>query len=160
MCRNRKEIIEQEVDVQKLISLKRKLEAGEINGFNPERLYFEVEKLESELETKITNHKMMDKLDENKTGIDENKEAIDEHSETHKKNPSLIELFKKSPTGVLSFLGAFIVGSSLFYIKESRDLIVSLIGMSPLTGESISAIGFPLFIILITMGLVSIVNDS
>lgn len=159
MCRNRFEIIQEEVDVQKLIALKEQLQTGKINNFSAERKYFELEKLESDIESKINYHKMLDKLDENKKGIDKNSEAIENHiEEDHKKNPSLIKLFKESPTGVISFIGSFVVGSSLFYIKETRDLILNMLGFDVLTGETLALIGFPLFLFLVTMGIIAFVN--
>lgn len=163
MCRTRQEIIENEPEVQRLISLKKKIEHGDINGFNASRQYFELQKLESQIESTIREFMISDKLDDVEEKVDKletsQEKHFGDHAEFHKKYPSIIELFRRSPMGMLSLFFSFFVGSSLFYIKETRDVLLSFVGMSFLTGEGLLIIVFPLFLFLFITGIVSIINS-
>ena len=162
MCRTRQEIIDDEPDVQKLISLKEKLESGDINGFSAERLLFEVPKLEAQIESTIREFKLIDTQQDCEKNItklsEEAKVGWEKHYEFHKKSPSLIALFRKSPIGTLSLGGAGLTATSLLYIQESRDALLSLVGLESIVGQEILNYGFPLFIVLLIAGLVAFTN--
>lgn len=164
MCRTRQQVIQDEPDVQKLISLKGKLEDGEVNGFETGRLIFELTKLEVQIESTIREFLLMDKQtdfeDEMKILNVESRKGFENHYEFHSKNPSLIALFKKSPFGVLCLTGAFFTASSLFYVKESRDVMFSLVNLDALTGQSMLSIGFPLFLVLLITGVIAIIDSG
>jgi len=161
MCRTRKEIISDEPDVQKLIDLKEKLVEGKVNGFSPDRLYFELTKLEGQIDSTIREFMLMDKqndVESKVTMLSGNiKSGFENHYEFHRKNPSLVALFKRSPIAMLSFFGAFISASSLFYVKESRDIIFELANLSPIEGQSVVVIGFPLFLFFLVSGIVAFI---
>lgn len=162
MCRTRQQIIDDEREVQKLIELKEKLENGQTNGFAPDRLAFEITKLESQIESTIREFRIADTLDDQQTCLDNfetaMKEGFSEHYTFHKKNPSLIALFKKSPTGVLSLGGAGLTATSLIYIKETRDVLFNLVGLKGVAGQELLVIGFPLFLFLLVTGIVAFVQ--
>ena len=162
MCRTRQEIIDDEPDVQKLISLKKKLEDGGINGFNADRLLFEIPKLEVQIESTIREFKLIDTQEDCDASIiklaGEAKEGWSKHYEFHKKNPSLVALFRKSPTGMISLGGAGLVASSLFYIKETRDVLFSLANLDALAGQEILNYGFPLFLFFLITALIAFTN--
>jgi hypothetical protein len=162
MCRTRQEVIEEEPEVQKLISLKEKLEAGEVNGFEPNRLYFEVTKLENQIESTIREFIQCDRQKEQAEELskirDDTREGFEKHYEFHRKNPSLIALFRKSPTGFLSLGGAGLTATSLLYIKETRDAIFNMVGLESVVGQDILVIGFPLFLFLLAGGIIAFTN--
>ena len=162
MCRTRQEIINDEPDVQKLISLKKRLEDGDINGFSVDRLLFEIPKLEVQIESTIREFKLIDTQEDCDASIiklaEEAKEGWSKHYEFHKKNPSLVALFKKSPTGMVSFGGAGLIASSLFYVKETRDVIFSLAGLKDIAGQDILNYGFPLFLFFLITGIITFAN--
>jgi len=164
MCRTRQEIISDEPDVQRLVNLKDKLESGKINGFTPDRLYFEVTKLEGQIESTIREFTLLDKQTDCEDGISNlSKEARDgweKHYDFHKKSPSVTALFRKSPIGMVSFSGAGLVASSLFYVKETRDIVFSLAGLDVVAGQDILNYGFPLFLFLLVAGLVAFVSSK
>lgn len=162
MCRTRQEIIDDEPDVQKLIALKEKLESGDINGFSAERLLFEVPKLEVQIESTIREFKLMDTQADCELGIskisDEAKEGWEKHYDFHKKSPSLIALFRKSPTGLVCLGGAGLTASSLLYIQETRDVLLSLVGLDAIAGQELLNYGFPLFLVLLVTGMIAFTN--
>lgn len=159
MCRSRQQIIQDEVEVQKLINIKEKLENGEINGFNDGRLLMELTKIESQIESIIREFMQSDRQQEQQEAISELRgdmqTGFEKHYQFHKKNPSLVALFKRSPTGFLSVGGAGLVASSLFYVKETRDVIFSLVGLEAVAGQELLNYGFPLFIVLLLGGIVA-----
>ena len=162
MCRTRQEIIDDEVEVQKLISIKERLEDGERNGFENGRMIFELTKLESQIESTIREFmqgdRQIEQADELKELRISSKKGWEMHYEFHRKNPSLVALFKKSPIGTLSLGGAGLTATSLFYVQESRDALFSLLNLKAATGQSLLNIGFPLFVFLLITGVVAFTN--
>lgn len=164
MCRNRAEIIEEEPLVQKLIALKKDLETGEINDFSVSRKYYEISKLETQIESTINEFMISDKIDDVEEKVDNLEKSQEKHfgkhERFHKRNPSIIELFRRSPLGMTSFLGAFLTATSLFYVKQTRDYIFSFFGLGTLSGESFVIIGFPLFLVFFVTGIVSLIESG
>lgn len=164
MCRTRQEIIDDEPDVQKLISLKEKLEGGDINSFSLERLSFEIPKLEVQIESTIREFKLMDTQKDCDDSIiklaEEAKEGWEKHYKFHKKSPSLFALFRRSPIGFLSLFSAGLTSTSLLYVKETRDIIFSMVGMNPLVGQDLIIVMFPLFLVLLISGVIAFVNSA
>ncbi len=164
MCRTRQEIIQEEVEVQDLIDLKEKIERGEINGFDDTRKFYELVKVKSQIESTIREFQAMDDRTEIRTEVGSLKkstaEAFADHYTFHKRSPSLTALFRKSPTGTVSIGGAFLVASSLFYVKETRDVIFSLVGLDSVAGQDLLNYGFPLFLFLLVTGVIAFVNSK
>ena len=164
MCRTRQEIIDQEAEVQELINLKNKIERGEINGFDNGRKYYEIVKIKSQVESTIREFQTIDDIVAVRSKVNmleqSTRDGFEKHYSFHRKNPSLIALFRKSPIGMLSFGGAVLVASSLFYVKETRDIMFSLVNLSSLESQQLLNYGFPLFLFLLITGIISVMNTK
>jgi len=60
MCRTRQEIISDEPEIQKLIELKNDISDGRINGFDDGRKYYEITKLEAQINSTIREFMVSD----------------------------------------------------------------------------------------------------